>query len=40
MATTPGRIRPWRYLAAFVGIVAMLSLMLYRRGEYSAPVTS
>ena len=33
MATTPGRIRPWRYLAAFVGIVAVLYALVFFTGD-------
>ena len=33
MATTPGRIRPWRYLAAFVGTVAVLYALVFFTGD-------
>ena len=33
MATTPGRIRPWRYLAAFVGIVVVLYALVFFTGD-------
>ncbi|MGH3564981.1 MAG: protein translocase subunit SecD [Pseudonocardia sp.] len=32
MAPTPGRIRPWRYLAAFAGIVVMLYALVFFTG--------
>ena len=32
MATTPGRIRPWRYLAAFAGIVVVLYALVFFTG--------
>ncbi|MCO1653439.1 protein translocase subunit SecD [Pseudonocardia humida] len=35
MATTPGRIRPWRYLTAFVGIVAALYALVFFTGDRS-----
>ncbi len=38
MATTPGRIRPWRYLTSFAGIVAVLfGLMFFTGGGGLAP---
>lgn len=33
MAPTPGRIRPWRYLAAFAGIVVMLYALVFFTGD-------
>jgi preprotein translocase subunit SecD len=33
VATTPGRIRPWRYLTAFVGIVAALYALVFFTGD-------
>ena len=33
MATTPGRIRPWRYLGAFVGVVAVLYALVFFTGD-------
>ncbi|MGI9002009.1 MAG: protein translocase subunit SecD [Pseudonocardia sp.] len=33
MATTPGQIRPWRYLAAFAGIVVMLYALVFFTGD-------
>ncbi len=33
MATTPGRIRPWRYLAAFLGIVVVLYALVFFTGD-------
>jgi preprotein translocase subunit SecD len=33
VATTPGRIRPWRYLAAFVGTVAVLYALVFFTGD-------
>ena len=33
MATTPGRIRPWRYLAAFAGIVVVLYALVFFTGD-------
>ncbi|MGH3614723.1 MAG: protein translocase subunit SecD, partial [Pseudonocardia sp.] len=33
MASTPGRIRPWRYLTAFVGIVVMLYALVFLTGD-------
>ena len=33
MATTPGRIRPWRYLAAFAGIVVVLYGLVFLTGD-------
>ncbi len=33
MATTPGRIRPWRYLATFAGIVAVLYALVFLTGD-------
>ncbi|OZM81611.1 protein translocase subunit SecD [Pseudonocardia sp. MH-G8] len=33
MATTPGHIRPWRYLAAFVGVVAVLYSLVFFTGD-------
>jgi preprotein translocase subunit SecD len=32
-ATTPGRIRPWRYLAAFLGIVVVLYALVFFTGD-------
>ncbi|GAY11690.1 protein translocase subunit SecD [Pseudonocardia sp. N23] len=36
MATTPGRIRPWRYLASFVGIVVILYALVFFTGDGKA----
>ena len=36
MATTPGRIRPWRYLAAFAGIVVVLYALVFFNGDGKA----
>ncbi|MHA6625527.1 protein translocase subunit SecD [Pseudonocardia sichuanensis] len=36
MATTPGHIRPWRYLAAFVGVVAVLYSLVFFTGDGNA----
>ncbi|MGD9987982.1 protein translocase subunit SecD [Pseudonocardia sp.] len=36
MATTPGRIRPWRYLASFVGIVVVLYALVFFTGDGKA----
>lgn len=36
MATSPGRIRPWRYLASFVGVVAVLYSLVFFTGDGSA----
>jgi preprotein translocase subunit SecD len=33
VATTPGRIRPWRYLAAFAGIVVVLYALVFFTGD-------
>lgn len=33
MATTPGRIRPWRYIAAFGGIVVVLYTLVFFTGD-------
>jgi preprotein translocase subunit SecD len=33
VATTPGRIRPWRYLAAFAGIVVVLYSLVFFTGD-------
>lgn len=33
MATTPGQIRPWRYLAAFVAIVAAMYSLVFFTGD-------
>jgi len=33
VATTPGQIRPWRYLAAFAGIVVMLYALVFFTGD-------
>lgn len=33
MATTPGRIRPWRYLASFVAVVAALYALVFFTGD-------
>ncbi|MFC5949943.1 protein translocase subunit SecD [Pseudonocardia lutea] len=35
MATTPGRIRPWRYLAGFAGIVVVLYALVAFTGDRS-----
>ncbi|MFR9801347.1 protein translocase subunit SecD [Pseudonocardia sp. RS010] len=35
MATTPGRIRPWRYLACFAGIVVVLYALVAFTGDRS-----
>jgi len=38
VATTPGRIRPWRYLASFVGVVVVLYSLVFFTGDgRSAP---
>ena len=38
MATTPGQIRPWRLLASFVGVVAVLySLVFFTGGGRATP---
>jgi preprotein translocase subunit SecD len=36
VATTPGRIRPWRYLAAFAGIVVVLYALVFFTGDGKA----
>ena len=36
MVTTPGRIRPWRYLAAFAGVVVVLYALVFFTGDGSA----
>lgn len=36
MATTPGQIRPWRYLAAFVGIITVLYALVFFTGDGKA----
>ena len=36
MATTPGRIRPWRYLAAFAGVVVVLYALVFFTGDGKA----
>ncbi|MDN5748410.1 MAG: protein translocase subunit SecD, partial [Pseudonocardia sp.] len=36
MATSPGQIRPWRYLASFVGVVAVLYSLVFFTGDGSA----
>jgi preprotein translocase subunit SecD len=33
VATTPGRIRPWRYLAAFAGVVIVLYALVFFTGD-------
>lgn len=33
MASTPGQIRPWRYLATFVGIVVVLYALVFLTGD-------
>ncbi|MFC5994164.1 protein translocase subunit SecD [Pseudonocardia hispaniensis] len=33
MASTPGQIRPWRYLATFVGIVVVLYALVFFTGD-------
>ncbi|WP_232663576.1 protein translocase subunit SecD [Pseudonocardia sp. TRM90224] len=33
MATTPGQIRPWRYLASFLGVVAVLYALVFFTGD-------
>ena len=33
VATTPGRIRPWRYLAAFAGVVVVLYALVFFTGD-------
>jgi hypothetical protein len=33
VATTPGRIRPWRYLSAFLGIVVVLYALVFFTGD-------
>ena len=33
MATTPGQIRPWRYLAAFAGIVVVMYALVFLTGD-------
>ena len=35
MASTPGRVRPWRYLAAFAGIVVVLYGLVFLTGDRS-----
>ncbi|MDN5932513.1 MAG: protein translocase subunit SecD, partial [Pseudonocardia sp.] len=35
MATHPGQIRPWRYLASFVGVVAVLYSLVFFTGDGS-----
>ena len=37
MATTPGRIRPWRYLAAFAGIIVVLYALVFFTGDKPTP---
>ena len=36
MAPTPGRIRPWRYLGAFAGIVVVLYALVFATGDHRA----
>ncbi len=36
MVATPGQIRPWRYLAAFVGIIAVLYALVFFTGDGKA----
>lgn len=36
MATSPGQIRPWRYLASFVGVVGVLYSLVFFTGDGSA----
>ena len=36
MAPTPGRIRPWRHLSAFVGIVVVLYALVFLTGDHRA----
>jgi preprotein translocase subunit SecD len=33
VATTPGQVRPWRYLGAFVGLVAVLYALVFYTGD-------
>ncbi len=35
MATTPGHIRPWRYLTAFVGVIVALYALVFFTGDGS-----
>ena len=37
MASTPGRIRPWRHLAAFAGIVVVLYALVFFTGVSPTP---
>lgn len=37
MASTPGRIRPWRHLAAFGGIVVVLYALVFFTGDKPTP---
>jgi len=37
VASTPGRIRPWRHLAAFAGIVVVLYALVFLTGNSSTP---
>ena len=37
MASTPGRIRPWRHLAAFAGIVVVLYALVFFTGASPTP---
>ena len=37
MASTPGRIRPWRHLAAFAGIVVVLYALVFFTGDKATP---
>ena len=37
MASTPGRIRPWRHLAAFAGIVVVLYTLVFFTGDSPTP---
>lgn len=36
MVSTPGQIRPWRYLAAFAGVIVMLYGLVFFTGDGSA----
>jgi preprotein translocase subunit SecD len=37
VASTPGRIRPWRHLAAFAGIVVVLYALVFFTGDKATP---
>ncbi|MDT0353688.1 protein translocase subunit SecD, partial [Pseudonocardia sp. DSM 45834] len=37
MASTPGRIRPWRHLAAFAGIIVALYALVFFTGDKPTP---